>query len=73
MAAGEALNISERHINVPKRIYITLYICANSGGGPIHARVPIQAHPRFSLRFIIFHGEDVYHIIDNHQMHHLHL
>ena len=44
-----------------------------SGGGPIHARVPIQAHPQFSWRFIIFHWEDVYHIIDNHLMDHLHL
>ena len=44
---------------------------SSSGGGPIYARVPIQAHPQFSWRFIIFHREDVYHIIDNHQMDHL--
>ena len=50
-----------------------LITCMYSGGGPIHARVPIHAHPQFSLRFIIFHREDVYHIIDNHQMDHLHL
>ena len=29
MAAGYALNISERHIYVPKRIEITFYICGN--------------------------------------------
>ena len=29
MAAGQALNISERHIYVPQRMKITLYICAN--------------------------------------------
>ena len=44
-----------------------------SGGGPIHARVPIHAHPQFSWRFIIFHRYGVYHIIDNHQIDHIHL
>ena len=29
MAAGQALNISKRHIYVPQRMKITLYICAN--------------------------------------------
>ena len=49
------------------------HILPVSGGGPIHARVPIQAHPQFSWRFILFHREDVYHIIDNHQIDHIHL
>ena len=44
-----------------------------SGGGPVHARVPIHAHPQFSSKFMIFHSEDVYHIIDNHQIDHTHL
>ena len=40
-----------------------LYICSIhfgnsfSGGGPIHAHVPIHAHPQFSLRFIVFEGK----------------
>ena len=42
-----------------------------SGGGPIHARVPIHAHPQFSQGFIIFHRKDVYHIIDNSERLHL--
>ena len=55
-------------------IYISLpFNVLYSGCGPIHARVPIQAHPQFPWRFIIFHREGVYHIIDNHQMDHLHL
>ena len=44
-----------------------------SGGGPIHARVPIHAHPQFSQRFVPFHGKDVYHIIDNDQFDHIHM
>ena len=44
-----------------------------SGGGPIHARVPIHAHPQFSQRFILFHGKDVYPIIDNDQFDHIHM
>ena len=44
-----------------------------SGSGLIHARVPIQAHPQFSCRFISFYTEDVYHIMDNHQIDHIHL
>ena len=43
-----------------------------SSGGPIHASVPIHAHPQFSQRFIIFHRKDVYHIIDNYQIDHIH-
>ena len=42
-----------------------------SGGGPIHAHVPIHAHPEFSQRFELFHGKDVYHIIDNYQIDHI--
>ena len=38
----------------------------HSGGGPIHA------HPQFSQRFELFHGKDVYHIIDNYQIDHVH-
>ena len=34
-----------------------------SGGGPIHACVPVHAHPQFSERFTIFHRKYVYHII----------
>ena len=44
---------------------------SSSGGGPVHAQVPIHAHPQFSWRFMIFHREDVYHIIDNHQIDHI--
>ena len=42
-------------------------------GGPIHARVPIHAHPQFSQRFVLFHGKNVYHIIDNDQFDHIHV
>ena len=42
-----------------------------SGGGPIHAHVPIHAHPQFSQRFELFHGK-VYHIIGNYQIDHIH-
>ena len=45
----------------------------SSGGGPIHARVPIHAHPQFSRRFVRFHGKDVYHIIDNDQIDYIHM
>ena len=31
---------------------------------PIYAHVPIHAHPQFSLRFIVFGGKYVYHVID---------
>ena len=44
----------------------------SSGGGPIHARVPIHAHPQFSQRFVLFDGKDVYHIIDNYQIDNIH-
>ena len=44
-----------------------------SGGGPIHARVPIHAHPQFSQRFVLFHGKNVYRIIDNDQFDHIHV
>ena len=43
-----------------------------SGGGPVHARVPIHAHPQFSQRFMIFHRKAVYHNIDNNQIDHTH-
>ena len=43
-----------------------------SGGGPIHARVPIHAHPQFSQRLVLLHGKNVYHIIDNYQIDHIH-
>ena len=48
-------------------------ICMYSRGGPIHARVPIHAHPQFSQRFVLFHGKDVYHIIDNDHFDHIHM
>ena len=44
----------------------------SSGGGPIHARVAIHAHPQFSQRFVLLHGKNVYHIIDNYQIDHIH-
>ena len=44
----------------------------SSGGGPIHARVPIHAHPQFSFRFINFHRKDVDQNIDNYQIDHIH-
>ena len=33
-------------------VFIDTYI--NSGDGPIHARVPIQAHPQFSWKIYNF-------------------
>ena len=44
----------------------------NSGGGSIHARVPIHAHPQFSLRFIVFDGKYICHVIDNDKIDHIH-
>ena len=38
-----------------------------SGDGPIHACVPIHAHPQLSQRFIFFQRKQVYHIIENYQ------
>ena len=49
------------------------YSKRSSGGGAIHAHVPIHAHPQFSQRYVLFHGNDVYHIIDNYQIDHIHL
>ena len=49
-----------------------MYARLSSGGGPIHAHVPIHAHPQFSQRFVLFHGKDVYHIIDNYQIDDIH-
>ena len=43
-----------------------------SGGGPVHACVPIHAHPQFPQRFVIFHRIAVYHDIDNYQIDHTH-
>ena len=47
-------------------------MCTPSGGGPVHACVPIHAHPQFSQRFMIFHRKAVYHNIDNYQIDHTH-
>ena len=44
----------------------------HSGGGPVHARVPIHTHPQFFQRFVIFHRKAVYHDIDNYQIDHTH-
>ena len=46
-------------------------ILTYSGGGPIHARVPIHTHPQFSQRFVLLHGKNVYHIIGNYQIDHI--
>ena len=57
-----------------KRLVIgQVMLRSSSGGGPIQAHAPIHAHPQFSQRFVIFHGKDVYHIIDNYQIDHIHL
>ena len=46
--------MSTMHTYVPKLPFFTFYcnargfVLINSGGGPIHAWVPIQAHPQFS-------------------------
>ena len=64
--------------NQNKKTNMTLKWCIQmkkyyfSGGGPIHASVPIHAHPQFSLRFVLSHGKDVYHIIDNYQIDDIH-
>ena len=59
--SGEIINIhkrveiqykeEEKEINKKekKNVYLSLKIpLPTSGGGPIHARVPIYAHPQFS-------------------------
>ena len=49
----------------PKDVSYSMLYC--NGGGPIHA------HPQFSQRFVLFHGKDIYHIIGNYQIDHIHL
>ena len=60
------------YYNVFRRCLKSRNIKMVSGGGPIHTRVPIHAHPQFSQRFVFLHGKNVYHIIDNYQIDHIH-
>ena len=61
------------HVNHELHWGDEIHCPTSSGGGPIHARVPIHAHPQFSQRFVLFHGKNVYQIIDNDQFDHIHV